>query len=86
MTIGLVSEVLPKAELWERAHVLAAKIAAKPATAVQGSVRAIWESLELPRTEALNHGLRYCLVGNPVAAQEMDVAAARAGDKKYELR
>jgi enoyl-CoA hydratase/carnithine racemase len=86
LRIGLVSEVLPKTALWERAHALAAKIAAKPPTAVQGSVRAIWESLELPRTEALNHGLRYCLVGNPVAAEEMDVATARAADKRYEVR
>ncbi len=86
LRIGLVSEVLTKEALWPRAHELAAMIATKPPTAVQGSVKAIWESLELPRSAALAHGFKSCLIGNPVAATELDVAAARAAERKYALR
>jgi enoyl-CoA hydratase/carnithine racemase len=86
LRIGLVSEVVMLDALWPRAHELAAKIAAKPPTAVQGSVRAIWESLELPRSAALQNGFRCCNVGNPVAANEVDATAARKGDKTFELR
>src|SRR5690606_9755493 len=40
--IGLVSEVLPREQLWERAHVLARRLADKPPWAIQGTVKAIW--------------------------------------------
>src|SRR4029079_6680537 len=36
--IGLVSEVVPADRLWERAHEIAASIAAKPPSATQGTV------------------------------------------------
>jgi len=45
--IGLVSEVIAPAELFERAEVLARRLAAKPALAVQGTVKAIWSSLDM---------------------------------------
>jgi len=86
LRIGLVSEVVSLANLWTRAHSLAAKIAAKPPVAVQGTVRAIWESLDMPRKEALNHGLRYCLVGNPVAQAQLDVESLRKQTKQFDIR
>lgn len=74
LAIGLVSEVVPRADLWGRAEVLARRLAAKPAAAVQGTVRAIWESLDLPRSVALDRGLAYTQLGNPLGKAEVDRA------------
>jgi enoyl-CoA hydratase/carnithine racemase len=63
MEIGLVTEVLPRAELWSRGEEIARIIAAKPPAAVQGTVRAIWESLDDGRTQALRTGLAYTRSG-----------------------
>lgn len=86
LRIGLVSEVVELENLWSRAHHLAARIAAKPPTAVQGTVRAIWESMELPRTAAIVRALGYTQSGNAVAATEVDAAAMRAQSKVFETR
>src|SRR3954447_19538222 len=59
LRVGLVSEVVPREELWEHADRLARIIAAKPPVAIQGTVRAIWESLDSTRTQALRTGLSY---------------------------
>ncbi|MDX2545028.1 enoyl-CoA hydratase/isomerase family protein [Streptomyces sp. WI04-05B] len=75
LQIGLVSEVLPRAELWARADTVARVIAAKPPAAIQGTVRAIWESLDSTRTQALRTGLSYTQIGNPVGKAEVDRAA-----------
>jgi enoyl-CoA hydratase/carnithine racemase len=74
LQIGLVTEVVARDDLWERAHVLAARIAAKPAAAVQGTVRAIWESLDLTRSAALKHANSYWQIGNPLGTAEVDRA------------
>lgn len=78
LRLGLVSEIVDREELWPRAHELAASIAAKPPAAVQGTVRAIWESLDLPRSAALRTGLMYPQIGNaapgaPVARGEVSI-------------
>lgn len=70
--IGLVNEVVDGDQLRERAHDFAASIAAKPAAAIQGTVRAIWESLDTGRTTAINHGLTYTQLGNPLGMAEID--------------
>jgi len=62
LRISLVSEVVPRDQLWDRAHQLAALIAQKPADAVQGSVRAIWEALDVGRTAALRMAFKYCQI------------------------
>ncbi|WP_216898455.1 enoyl-CoA hydratase/isomerase family protein [Nocardia alni] len=72
LQIGLVSEVLPREQLWERADEIARIIAAKPAAAIQGTVRAIWESLDSTRTQALRTGLSYTQLGNPIGKAEVD--------------
>ncbi|MGE0305406.1 MAG: enoyl-CoA hydratase/isomerase family protein [Acidimicrobiia bacterium] len=66
MRLGLVTEVLPdKAALWARAHEIAAGIAARRPVAVQGTVRAIWESLEMTPHMAIQNGMTYTHIGNP---------------------
>ncbi|MFE9924548.1 enoyl-CoA hydratase/isomerase family protein [Streptomyces sp. NPDC005774] len=72
LQIGLVSEVLPRDLLWERADGIARIIAAKPPAAIQGTVRAIWESLDATRTQALRTGLSYTQLGNPVGTAGVD--------------
>lgn len=68
LRIGLVSEVTTRADLWDRAHAIAASIAERSPIAIQGSVRAIWESLDMTRSTALQNGMAYTHIGNaPVA-------------------
>jgi enoyl-CoA hydratase/carnithine racemase len=70
--IGLVSEVVAREALRPRAAELAAIIAAKPPAAIQGSVKAIWESLDMTRSGALQVGLAYTQIGNPVGTAQVD--------------
>jgi enoyl-CoA hydratase/carnithine racemase len=70
--IGLVSEVVTREALRPRAAELAAIIAAKPLAAIQGSVKAIWESLDMTRSGALQVGLAYTPIGNPVGTAQVD--------------
>jgi len=79
LQIGLVSEVLPRAHLWDRADEIARVIAAKPPAAIQGTVRAIWESLDSTRTQALRTGLSYTQIGNPIGKAEVDRSAVPRG-------
>ena len=71
LQIGLVTEVVDRAALWDRAHEIAAGIAAKPSAATQGTVRAIWESLDRPYRAAMEQGLIYTRVGNPQGMAEV---------------
>jgi enoyl-CoA hydratase/carnithine racemase len=69
LRIGLVTEVAPSREaLWERAHEIAAGIARKPPAATQGTVKAIWESLDRPYRAAMDQGLIYTRFADPVTA------------------
>jgi enoyl-CoA hydratase/carnithine racemase len=77
LRIGLVSEVVSPERLWSRAHEIAATIAAKPPSATQGTVKAIWESLDKPYRAALDQGLIYTRLGNPIGTAEL---AARGSD------
>ncbi|NMJ44443.1 enoyl-CoA hydratase/isomerase family protein [Roseomonas sp. JC162] len=73
LRISLVTEVTPtREELWKRAHEIASAIAAKPAAAIQGSVRAIWEALDMPRHAAMTNALKYTQLGNPIGRAEVD--------------
>ncbi len=56
---------MAREQLWDRAHEIAAGIAAKPTAATQGTVRAIWESLDRPYRAAMEQGLIYTRLGNP---------------------
>ena len=76
LQIGLVSEVCERDALWPRAQELAEIIAAKPPAAIQGTVKAIWESLDMTRAQALRLGLSYTQIGNPIGTAQVDRATA----------
>jgi E-phenylitaconyl-CoA hydratase len=64
LRLGLVTEVVSREGLRPRAHEIAASIAARNPRAVQGTVRAIWESLDMTRSMALQNGMAYTHIGN----------------------
>lgn len=64
LRLGLVSEVVPRERLWAGARALAEEIAARRPEAIQGTVRAIWESLDQPPSLAQRHGLSFAQLGN----------------------
>jgi enoyl-CoA hydratase/carnithine racemase len=59
--IGLVSEVVPAADLESAAGWAATAIASAPPLAVEATVRAIWAGLEHSRSQAL--ALAYAYIG-----------------------
>lgn len=65
LRIGLVSEVVARDDLWARANDIAGQIAARNPQAIQGTIRAIWESLDMTRSTALQNGMAYTHIGNP---------------------
>jgi enoyl-CoA hydratase/carnithine racemase len=84
----LVSEVLPDREaLWQRGRELAARLAAKPSEALQGSVFAIWSSLELPRSAAIDQAFKHCLITAPGGQSKLGhEKMMKAPRKEPELR
>jgi enoyl-CoA hydratase/carnithine racemase len=62
--IGLVSEVVPLAELHDTTAWAANAIASAPPIAIQGTVRSIWLARELARREALDVGKILIRVGS----------------------
>jgi E-phenylitaconyl-CoA hydratase len=81
LRIGLVTEVVPREDLRSRASEIAVSIAGRETQAIQGTVRAIWESLELPRQAAIHNGLSYTQIGNT-----MDAAKAPPAKRKTTYR
>lgn len=82
--IGFVSEIVTRDGLWGRAQELAERIAAKPPAAIQGSIRAIWESKDRTRSAALASGMSYTDLGNPIGLQQ--VVRSEVPTRKYEVR
>lgn len=80
LRIGLVSEVVARDRLWGRAHEIAATIAGKPPSATQGTVKAIWESLDRPYRAAMEQGLIYTRLGNPLGTTELRESRAQQGE------
>lgn len=74
--IGLVSEVVPRAELLERAGWAARVIADSPPLAIQGTMRAVWTALEVPRAQAIALANLFTRVGS-------DAAALKAGQDRF---
>jgi len=56
LTAGLVSEVVPAGALIDRAMALAEIVAGVSPAAVEGSLKAVWESYEKPLAEAYANG------------------------------
>jgi enoyl-CoA hydratase/carnithine racemase len=71
LRISLVTEVVDRSVLWDRAHEIAAAIATWPRAATEGTVKAIWESLDRPYRAAMEQGLIYTRLGNPLGLAEM---------------
>jgi enoyl-CoA hydratase/carnithine racemase len=82
LRLGLVTEVVPREQLWETAATLAAEIAGRRPAAIQGTVRAIWEALDQPPSVALRHGLSYAQLGN--VGREKGIA--RSAKREQRLR
>jgi enoyl-CoA hydratase/carnithine racemase len=74
--IGLVSEVVPAGELRDRAEWAARVIADAPALAIQGTMRALWTALEVPRTQAIGMANLFTRIGS-------DAAAFKAGQDRF---
>lgn len=56
LEIGLVTEVVPGAELLAAAQRIASAIASQPPTAVQATLRTLWAAREVSRQQALDLG------------------------------
>ena len=74
--VGLVSEVVPRAELRERVEWAAGVIANAPALAVQGTMRALWTALEVPRSQGIGVANLFTRIGT-------DAASLREGQERF---
>src|SRR5262245_47014544 len=77
LAIGLVTEIVERDSLLARAQGLATAIAGQPPAAVQGTVKALWQSLDVTRAQSLATALMYTQVGNPLGTADVDRAAAK---------
>lgn len=69
--IGLVTELVPYADLHAHVDRLARRIAAMPSVAVQGTVKAVWETLGLDRVAAQAVAWNYPMRGNPIGTAQV---------------
>ena len=76
LEIGLVTEVVPAADLAATAERIAAAIASQPPTAVQASLRSLWAARELTRSQMLD-------VGNTFLNLAMSEAALAEGQQVF---
>ena len=84
LRIGLVSEVLGSREaLWNRARALASKVASKPPLATQGTVKAVWQSLDSGLSSAIDRAMLYIQVNN-LSDGQIDRSIAKKTD--HEVR
>jgi enoyl-CoA hydratase/carnithine racemase len=87
LQIGLVTEVVPLAELRERAGWAATVIARAHPIAVQGTLRALWAGRELSRSQALGLGWAFVGLGNdPEALAEGQARFASGQRVDWRLR
>jgi enoyl-CoA hydratase/carnithine racemase len=73
--LGFVSDVVPVEDLQNEAMRLAALIAAKPPSAVQGSVYAMWNTQNMSHSEIQAVGSALCALGNNAAKNEEQVGS-----------
>jgi enoyl-CoA hydratase/carnithine racemase len=72
----MVTEVVPVADLRTRAGEVARIIADSPALAVQGTMRALWTALEVPRSQAIGMANLFTRIGS-------DAEAFRQGQERF---
>lgn len=81
LEIGLVTEVVPGADLQATAHRIAAAIASQPPTAVQASLRALWAARELTRAQMLDVGNTFLNLGMSPGALAEGQEVFRSGQR-----
>jgi len=81
LQIGLITEVVPGAELRERAAWAAGVIARSHPVAVQGTLRALWAGRELSRAQALGLGWAFVGLGNDPEALAEGQARFSSGQR-----
>lgn len=79
LEIGLVTEVVPAADLLATAQRIAAAVASQPPVAVQASLRSLWAARELTRAQMLD-------VGNTFLNLAMSEAALAEGQAVFRSR
>ena len=85
--VGLVSEVVPGDELLDRAAWAARVIADSPPLAIQGTMRAIWTALDVPRSQAIGLANLFTRIGSDPAAFEAGQARFASGQRvEWRLR
>lgn len=86
LRMGIVTEIVDTHNnLWARGRRMAEQIASKPPAATQGSVKAIWESLDMPRTSALLTSVKYAQLGNPYGISQIDRDQMMAAAKSFDV-
>jgi enoyl-CoA hydratase/carnithine racemase len=83
--IGLVSEVVSAQDLRQRGQEIARKIAAKPAAAVQATVRIGWDSIGRHPVETNDMNLLYSSIVH-LTPREQELRLDAAGKIPWELR
>ncbi|MEU0392031.1 enoyl-CoA hydratase/isomerase family protein [Streptomyces sp. NPDC006208] len=83
---GLVSELTEPGGAAAAALRAAAVVAAYPADAVQGTVRAVWSATEAARTQALAHAPHLIALGNLPPERQAELFTSGRGRGGYRLR
>ena len=84
--LGLVSEVVPAAELLDRAMWVASAIASAPVLAIQGTLRAVWLAHETTRRMALEQVSSLVSLGTEYANIEDGQQTFQAPRPEWRLR
>ena len=84
--VGLVSEVVPAAELLDRAMWVANAIASAPVLAIQGTLRAVWMAHEATRRQALEQVSALVTVGTERDNLNTGQQAFKGGRIEWRLR
>jgi enoyl-CoA hydratase/carnithine racemase len=84
--LGLVSEVVPAADLLDRALWIARAIASAPVLAVEGTLRAVWMAHELSRREALSQVSTLVSLGTTYENIESGQRAFKSARPEWQLR
>ena len=85
--IGLVSEVVPREELLERAGWAARVIADSHPLAIQGTMRALWAALDVPRSQAIDMANLFTRIGSDAEAFKAGQERFRSGERvEWNLR
>jgi len=74
--VGLVTEVVPREALLDRALEVAQFIADAPPLVVQGTMRALWTAFDTSRSQAIDLANLFTRIGS-------DAAAFKAGQERF---